>query len=203
MTERPDSRARRTHAARGGGGPGRSRGGRGSGAPDRARWRAHDSAARSGSRARPAGALATRLTPPDRPRPPPQTPTTVTIRSSPAKSAGFRVYSARPFAAATDLSSRPREGSGIHGLVGRRVQIGSQSVGVHTGRMFGRHRQHRARNESARRNRPQLSDRYPVTRHDESLPRLHLPQDGAGIVAQLSLSDCSLHREQCSTRSTS
>jgi hypothetical protein len=67
------------------------------------------------------------------------------------------------------------------------IEVRAQATGIDARRALRRIGDHRPRHEPAGRYRAKLGNRHTVAADDERLARLHLPEDGGGVVAQLTL----------------
>ena len=92
----------------------------------------------------------------------------------------------------TDVSSRPAprgSGTGIDALVRRGVEILDEPLTVDRGRSAEDRRHHRTVNQTMATQRPQLTDRDGVTRHDKGAAGVQFTHDPPAVVAQLSLAN--------------
>ena len=94
---------------------------------------------------------------------------------------------------ATDVSSRPRVGSAIDTLIDHGIEIGTESVGVDPRGASHRFLKRSAGHEAARPYGPQLRHRRAAARNDDRAPCLDFTNDGGGLIAQLALSDDTIH----------
>jgi len=93
----------------------------------------------------------------------------------------------------TDVSSNPRDGSAIDGLVYHRVEIGAKAIGIDSVRVSCPLGDDCAGHEPPPGNWLELGDGHSVQGDDDSLAGLNRPEDGAGVVAKLALGDGSEH----------
>ena len=93
----------------------------------------------------------------------------------------------------TDVSSNPLVGSAIDGLIHDRIQIGAHAIGIDPRGAARRLGNHRPTDEPPLWNRAEVGHRHPVSGDDDRLTGLHLAQNCAGIVAELSLGNGPAH----------
>jgi len=93
----------------------------------------------------------------------------------------------------TDVSSNPLVVSPIDGLIHDSIQIGAHAIGIDPRGAPRRLGNHRPMDEPPLWNRAEVGHRHPVSGDDDRLTGLHLAQNRAGIVAELSLGNRPAH----------
>ena len=115
-----------------------------------------------------------------------------------AVSSGSRALSITSMSITTDVSSRPRDSPGvterdgrsdIDALIDERIEVRAELTGIDPGRGARRLRDGVAGDEPVRGNRFQFGHRRAVAGHDQALASLDVPQNGCGVVAELTLGD--------------
>src|SRR5262245_37363643 len=99
----------------------------------------------------------------------------------------------RSWSTTTEVSRKHRLGSAMESLIHYGIEVGAQLPGINPRSSPRRLRDHCARYEPARGNRPQLRNRDSVTRNDNGLSCLDFPEDSPRIVSQLALGNNSTH----------
>jgi hypothetical protein len=110
-----------------------------------------------------------------------------------ADSSGSKFGSTTSWSTTTDVSRSPLVGSAMDGLVHYGIQVGAKSSRVNPRCPQRCVRDHCPGYESSGRDRSKLSHGHAVSSNDKRLPRLHLSEHCAGVVAQLSLGNCLTH----------
>jgi len=73
------------------------------------------------------------------------------------------------------------------------IKVGAKACRIDARRAPRGARDDRARDKSARGNRPKLGNRRSISRHGHGLATLHFTQNGSGVVAKFALSDRTTH----------
>ena len=94
-----------------------------------------------------------------------------------ADSSGSSDASSRSWSMRTEVSRSPLVGSAIYGVIHYCVDIRTKPIAVDSRSSCRGISNGCSRNEPSRRNRPELGDRHAVARDDDSLTRLHFPQN--------------------------
>jgi hypothetical protein len=102
----------------------------------------------------------------------------------------------------TEVSRSPRVGSAIEALVYHRIEVCAKSRGVDPRRAGRRVGKRCSEHEPPWLNWPQLRNRRAVACYDYRSASFYFAEHGGGLIAQLTLRDDAVHKQDRSTCST-